>query len=146
MRKFWRYQYNTPEHHNNTAVESRNSNIFLHTGLHSHGASCMSIVSHSPTSHMLCLWTCVSVRVLVCCTCVFSITRSLISRALISCFVPVHFPLPSVHLFLLWWQHEQVTVSPGTLDGLWPSCLSVYFLCLSGSESRSANRNPQSLE
>lgn len=76
-----------------------------------------------------CGHVCVHVPACVC------FLRSLIPYATTSCFVPVHFPCQSTPSCYGGDQRECVTVSTGTPDELWPSCLSVYFLCLSGSES-----------
>lgn len=57
------------------------------------------------------------------------------------CFVSSPLPLLSGHPFLLCWQPAPIRVTFNwDEDELWPSCLSVYFLCLSGSESWCRNR------
>lgn len=84
-------------------------------------------------SNLIGLWTCVRARSCVCFLC------SLIPCTTTSCSDPIHFPCQSTPSCYGGDQRECVTVSTGTPDELWPSCLSVYFLCLSGSESLSAN-------
>lgn len=73
-----------------------------------------------------CLWTCVCMCVRVLDVC-FLLCYSLITCASTSCFVPVHFPLLSVHPFLFWWQPAwSRSVSTGTqMNSDLPVCLFI---------------------
>lgn len=114
MIKCLRYKYNTSEHRSNTSsiiqkllkvlLTREKTFVEVSCGKHSHFLHVYCFICSDLTCALSvdvceCACSCVS-RID---TCVFPINCSMIPRALISCFVPVHFPLLSVHLFLLWW-------------------------------------------